>query len=133
MRRFRAESGLQGLLRIDRRNIVSDGKRKVFKFSLKPVAKKSFSRVVDLSHNRLIPTAVKVEVWRRDGGWHMRFEEKSALRSRHLLSKAKQSDGSECSIAVRKHNLEKSDKILTIAPWILAGPQIIPHIHKFRA
>jgi hypothetical protein len=49
-------------------NIVSDGKRKVFKFSLKPVEEKSFGRVVELPHNRLIPTAVKVEVWRRDSG-----------------------------------------------------------------
>src|SRR5438874_967651 len=39
--------------------IVSDGKRKVFKFSLKPVEKKSFGRVVELPHNRLIPTPVK--------------------------------------------------------------------------
>src|SRR5207248_3789008 len=44
-------------------NIVSDGRRKVFKFSLKPVEKKSFGRVVELPHNRLIPTPVKVEVW----------------------------------------------------------------------
>ena len=49
-------------------NIESDGKRKVFKFSLKPVEKKSFGRVIDLPHNRLIPTPVKVEVWRRDRG-----------------------------------------------------------------
>src|SRR5205809_1004109 len=48
--------------------IVSDGKRKVFKFSLKPVEKKSFGRVVELPHNRLIPTPVKVDVWRRDRG-----------------------------------------------------------------
>src|SRR5207253_6055242 len=49
-------------------DIVSDAKRKVFKFSLKPVEKKSFGRIVELPHNRLIPTPVKVEVWRRDRG-----------------------------------------------------------------
>ncbi len=38
----------------------------MFKFSLTPVEKKSFGRVVELPHNRLIPTPVKVEVWRRD-------------------------------------------------------------------
>jgi hypothetical protein len=32
-------------------SIVSDGRRKVFKFSLKPVEKKSFGRVVELPHN----------------------------------------------------------------------------------
>ena len=41
---------------------VLDGKRKVFKFSLKPVKKKAFGRIVELPHNRLVPTAVKVEV-----------------------------------------------------------------------
>jgi hypothetical protein len=30
-----------------------------------------------------------------------------------------------------KHNLEKSDKILSIAPWIFAGGAAAPHIHKF--
>src|SRR5205807_4556398 len=45
-------------------NIVSDGRRKVFKFSLKPVEKKSFGRVVDLPHNRLIPIPVRVKVCR---------------------------------------------------------------------
>jgi hypothetical protein len=117
-------------------NIVSDGKRKVFKFSLKPVAKKSFGRVVDLPHNRLIPTAVKVEVWRRDGGQCVQCGSKKNLHFDHDIPFSK--GGSSLTAAnVRllcaKHNLEKSDKILTIAPWILAGTQIIPHIHKFRA
>jgi len=29
-----------------------------------------------------------------------------------------------------KHNLEKSDKILAIAPWIVAGASTVPHIQK---
>jgi hypothetical protein len=29
-----------------------------------------------------------------------------------------------------KHNMEKSDKILTIAPWILAGAVTATHIEK---
>ena len=86
-------------------NIVSDGKRKVFKFSLKPVEKKSFGRVVELPHNRLIPTPVKVEVWRRDRGQvrAMRFNEESSLRSRHsVFERRQQSDRGECSIALRQ-------------------------------
>jgi hypothetical protein len=50
------------------RTLSLTGRRKVFKFSLKPVEKKTLGRVVDLPHNRLIPTPVKVEVWRRDRG-----------------------------------------------------------------
>src|SRR2546428_10916859 len=45
-------------------NIISDGRRKVFKFSLTPVEKKSFGRIVEISHNRLIPKPVKVEISR---------------------------------------------------------------------
>ena len=29
-----------------------------------------------------------------------------------------------------KHNLEKSDKILTIAPWIFAAAAAMSHVHK---
>src|SRR5215472_16449779 len=58
----------KGFFELINANILSDGRRKAFKFSLKPVEKKSFGRVVELSRNRLIPTAVKVEVWQRDRG-----------------------------------------------------------------
>jgi hypothetical protein len=58
----------KGFFELINANIVSDGRRKVFKFSLKPVEKKSFGRILELPHNRLIPTPVKVEVWRRDRG-----------------------------------------------------------------
>ena len=115
-------------------NIVSDRKRKVFKFSLKPVEKKTFGRVVDLPHKRLIPTAVKVEVWRRDGGRciHSGCGSNKNLHFDHDIPFSK--GGSSLTAAnVRllcaKHNLEKSDKILTIAPWIFAGAAVV-HIHK---
>jgi hypothetical protein len=105
-------------------NIVSDGKRKVFKFSLKPVEKKSFGRVVELPHNRLIPTPVKVEVWRRDRGQCVQCGSTKNIHFDHDIPFSK--GGSSMTAAnVRllcaKHNLEKSDKILTIAPWIFAG------------
>jgi hypothetical protein len=116
--------------------IVSDERRMVFKFSLKPVEKKSFGRVVDLPHNRLIPTAVKVEVWRRDGGQCVQCGSKKNLHFDHDIPFSK--GGSSLTAAnVRllcaKHNLEKSDKILSIAPWILAGATVARHIGKFSA
>jgi hypothetical protein len=85
--------------------IVSDGRRKVLKFSLKPVEKKAFGRVVELPHNRLIPTPVKVEVWRRESRSMraMRFREESALRSRHsVFQRLQQPNGFQCSIALRR-------------------------------
>jgi hypothetical protein len=114
-------------------NIVSEGRRNVFKFSLKPVEKKSFGRVVELPHNRLIPTPVKVEVWRRDRGQCVQCGSTKNLHFDHDIPFSK--GGSSLTAAnVRllcaKHNLEKSDKILTIAPWIFAGAAAVPHIHK---
>lgn len=114
-------------------NIVSDGKRKVFKFSLKPVEKKSFGRIVELPHNRLIPTPVKVEVWRRDRGQCVQCGSTKNLHFDHDIPFSK--GGSSLTAAnVRllcaKHNLEKSDKILTIAPWIFAGAATVPYIQK---
>ena len=116
-------------------NIVSDGRRKVFKFALKPVEKKSFGRVVELAHNRLIPTPVKVEVWRRDRGQCVHCGSTKNLHFDHDIPFSK--GGSSLTAAnVRllcaKHNLEKSDKILSIAPWIFAGATAVPHIQKLH-
>ena len=114
-------------------DIVSDGKRKVFKFSLKPVEKKSFGRVVELPHNRLIPTPVKVDVWRRDRGQCVQCGSTKNLHFDHDIPFSK--GGSSLTAAnVRllcaKHNLEKSDRILAIAPWLFAGAAAAPHIKK---
>jgi len=114
-------------------NIVSDGRRKVLKFSLKPVEKKSFGRVVELPHNRLIPTPVKVEVWRRDRGQCVLCGSAKNLHFDHDIPFSK--GGSSLTAAnVRllcaKCNLQKSDKILTIAPWIFAGATAASHIQR---
>jgi len=116
-------------------NIVSDGKRKVFKFSLKPVEKKSFGRVIDLPHNRLIPTPVKVEVWRRDRGQCVQCGSTKNLHFDHDIPFSK--GGSSLTAAnVRllcaKCNLQKSDKILSITPWIFACASAASHIHRVR-
>ena len=114
-------------------NIIPAGRRKVFKFSLKPVKKKSFGRIVDLPHNRLIPTAVKVEVWRRDGGHcvHPGCGSNKNLHFDHDIPFSK-GGSSLTSANVRllcaRHNLEKSDKILSIAPWLLAGATAVSQI-----
>ncbi len=114
-------------------NLVSDGKRNVFKFSLKPVEKRSFGRIVELPHNRVIPTAVKVEVWRRDHGQCVQCGSAKNLHFDHDIPFSL--GGSSLTAAnVRllcaKHNLQKSDKILCIAPWFFVGAAAVPHVQR---
>src|SRR5204863_5430492 len=116
--------------------MVSDGRRKVFKFSLKPVEKKSFGRIVELPHNRLIPTPVKVEVWRRDGGHCVQCGSAKNLHFDHDIpfSKGGSSLGAaNIRLLCAKCNLQKSDKTLMIAPWIFASAETASHIQKLSS
>jgi hypothetical protein len=104
--------------------IVPDGKRKVFKFHLKPVEKKPLGRVVELPHTRLIPTHVKVEVWQRDGGRCVLCGSAENLHYDHDIPYSK--GGSSLTaenvrLLCAKHNLSKSDKIMSVLPWIWVG------------
>jgi hypothetical protein len=113
--------------------IVSDGKRKVFKFSLRPVQKKVFGRIVELPSNRLIPTHVKVEVWRRDHGQCVQCGSAKNLHFDHDIPFSK---GGSSLIAANvrllcaKHNLQKSDKIMSVAPWIFGTVTTATQFHK---
>jgi 5-methylcytosine-specific restriction endonuclease McrA len=76
---------------------------------------------------------VKVEVWRRDGGKCVQCGSSKKLHFDHDIPFSK--GGSSLTAAnVRllcaKCNLQKSDKILTIALWIFAGAAAVPHIQK---
>ena len=105
-------------------DFVPSGGRKVFKFSLKPVEKKSFGRIVDLPHNRLIPTPVKVEVWRRDRGQCVQCGSTKNLHYDHDIPFSKGGSSltaSNVRLLCAKHNLEKSDKILCVAPWLFTA------------
>jgi hypothetical protein len=114
-------------------DLVSDGTRKVFKFHLKPIEKKLLGGVVELPHTRLIPTRVKVEVWRRDGGKCVQCGSTRNLHYDHDIPFAK--GGSSLTAAnVRllcaKHNLEKSDKIISLLPWLWLGAESAIQLHS---
>jgi 5-methylcytosine-specific restriction endonuclease McrA len=85
----------------------------------------------------LIPTPVKVEVWRRDRGQCVECSSTKNLHFDHDIPFSK--GGSSLTAAnVRllcaKHNLEKSDKILSIAPWIFAGAvSAASHVQKLSS
>jgi hypothetical protein len=99
--------------------IIFDGVRNVFKFYLKPVEIKAFNKEVLIPFSRLIPTHVKVEVWARDKGQCVECGSTENLHYDHDLPFSKGGTSltaNNVRILCMKHNLKKSNKILTIPP-----------------
>lgn len=100
--------------------IENSGGRNVFKFKLH-VTDKSFEQkeqraaeVKDLAHNRMIPTSVKLEVWKRDQGKCVTCGSTDNLHFDHDLPFSK--GGTSLTVAnikllCARHNLQKHDKI----------------------
>jgi hypothetical protein len=93
-------------------------RRKVFKFKLGLVDTPSMAAASperDLPHNRLIPTSVKLEVWKRDGGKCVLCGNRENLHFDHIIP---YSQGGSSLVAKNiqllcaKHNLQKHDKTL---------------------
>ncbi|MDG6941427.1 MAG: HNH endonuclease [Nitrososphaerota archaeon] len=90
--------------------------RKVFKFKLKLVedqtALSAYPR--DLDQTRIIPSGVKLEVWKRDGGKCAKCGAKDNLHFDHIIPYSKGGtsyDASNIQLLCLRHNLEKSDRI----------------------
>jgi 5-methylcytosine-specific restriction endonuclease McrA len=85
---------------------------------------------LELPHARIIPTHVKVEVWKRDGGKCVKCGSTTNLRYDHDIPYSK---GGSSIVAenVRllcvKHNLGKSDKIMCLFPLLAVGASAIPN------
>ena len=96
----------------------SDGTREVFKFKLVAVeGDEDFDQPLpdQIQRRRLIPTAVKLAVWQRDGGKCVICGATDELHFDHVLpySKGGTSIKSEnVQLLCARHNLEKADKIL---------------------
>jgi len=103
--------------------IVNTGVRNVFKFYLSPVEYKTKGKQVALPHSRLIPTTVKLEVWARDKGQCVLCGAKENLHFDHDLPYSKGGTSltaANVKILCAKHNLQKSDKILSFPPIFLS-------------
>jgi len=91
--------------------------RNVFKFKLELVGDAIFATDVasqDIDHNRIIPTAVKLEVWKRDKGKCVQCGSQNNLHFDHVIpySKGGSSLVSEnIQILCARHNLAKRDRI----------------------
>jgi hypothetical protein len=100
--------------------IMSDGVRKVCRFFLRP-AKTPRANEPLLKQTRVIPTAIKVEVWKRDQGHCVICGRNDNLHFDHDVPYSK--GGSSITaknvrLLCARHNLSKSDKIMTFAPWL---------------
>ncbi len=107
--------------------IKSDGIRNVFRFFLRPTTTPRLPDLI-LRHTRVIPTAVKVEVWRRDHGHCVICGATKNLHFDHDIPYSK--GGSSITVdnvrlLCAKHNLEKSNKIIGLAPWIIGVTSVI--------
>lgn len=95
--------------------------RNVFKFKLMVTDKsvdqklKKIKENKSIDHNRMIPTAVKLEVWKRDKGKCKLCDSNDNLHFDHILpfSKGGTSLKSEnIQLLCVRHNLQKSNKII---------------------
>jgi hypothetical protein len=99
--------------------VVNTGARNVFKFYLSPVQFITKRKEISLPHSRLIPTTVKLEVWARDKGQCVLCGTKENLHFDHDLPYSKGGTSltaKNVKILCAKHNLSKSNKILSFPP-----------------
>lgn len=92
------------------------GKRKVFKFRLVLIEDGQLTEVEsgDIDHNRLIPTSVKLEVWRRDRGRCVKCGSRVNLHFDHIIPYSKGGSSlvaENIQLLCARHNLAKHDRI----------------------
>jgi hypothetical protein len=95
----------------------TSGRRQVFKFKLEiidqPTERATFSEAT-IDHDRVIPAAVKIEVWKRDKGSCIRCGSKENLHFDHVIPYSlggSSKDAKNIQILCSRHNLEKRDRI----------------------
>jgi len=93
------------------------GGREVFKFKLAVTTETSFAKATsdpDLPQNRLIPTNVKLEVWKRDGGKCVKCGSHDNLHFDHVIPYSLGGSSlvaQNIQLLCARHNLNKRDRI----------------------
>jgi len=96
----------------------SDGNRSVFKFKLIAIKDEEESASISVQtplRRRLIPTAVKLAVWKRDGGKCIECDATDELHFDHDLPYSKGGTSiteDNVQLLCARHNLSKSDRIV---------------------
>lgn len=100
--------------------LETDGSRNVFKFRLQAIEEVSdISAAVDQSfeatkHRRIIPTDIKLSVWKRDGGKCTMCGATNELHFDHILPYSKGGTSLKAEnvqLLCARHNLQKSSRI----------------------
>ncbi len=108
---------LKGLFELVDCKITDDGRRKVFRFILKLCERQNLASKSIAPHilrSRLIPSEIKKEVWKRDGGKCVLCRAKDELHFDHDLPYSKGGTSitpANVKLLCARHNLQKSDKI----------------------
>jgi hypothetical protein len=94
----------------------TSGRRKVFKFKLEVLSSADTIRNGNppVDHNRVIPSAIKIEVWKRDSGSCVLCGAKNNLHFDHIIPYSQggsSKTANNIQILCSRHNLEKRDKI----------------------
>lgn len=106
-----------GLFHLTDARIEKCGNRKVFKFRLEIVEShlESVQKITeDLPHDRVIPSHVKLEVWKRDGGQCTKCGSVDNLHFDHILPFSKGGSSlvaANIQLLCARHNILKKDKI----------------------
>jgi hypothetical protein len=95
----------------------TSGHRQVFKFKLEIIDRPSeigTNTEAAGDHDRVIPSAIKIEVWKRDKGSCVKCGSKENLHFDHIIPYSQggsSKDAENIQVLCSKHNLEKRDKI----------------------
>jgi len=105
-----------GLFRLTDAWKEMNNNRHVFKFKLELIDDKNFvsDKGREIDHNRLIPSSVKLEVWKRDKGKCVLCGSKDNLHFDHIIPYSKGGSSlvtENIQILCARHNLDKRDKI----------------------
>ena len=97
--------------------VESDGRRNVFKFKLVAAVDDSLEDdkgTDDLDNSRVIPSSVKLEVWKRDGGRCVQCGATNNLHFDHIIPYARGGTSlraDNIQLLCARHNLAKRDRI----------------------
>jgi hypothetical protein len=88
--------------------------RKVFKFKMELTRESPRIGREEIDHNRVIPTSVKIEVWKRDKGRCVICGSQDNLHFDHIIPYSKGGSSlvaANIQLLCARHNLEKRDRI----------------------